>query len=76
MVVVVVVVDEEAEEAVAEEEAEEATQRSTERRTRPWQLMSDAVNDSAASSFARPEEGNCVCETLKAAHRKGAGVSH
>ena len=73
----VVVVDEEAEEAVAEEEeAEEATQRSTERRTRPWRLMSDAVNDSAASCFARPEEGNCVCETLKAAHRKGAGVSH
>ena len=46
-------------------EEEEATQRETERRTRPWQLMSDAVNDSAASCFARPEEGNCVCETLR-----------
>jgi hypothetical protein len=67
--------DEEAEEAVAEEEAVAATQRETERRTRPWRLMSDAVSDSA-SCFARPEEGNCVCETLKAAHRKGAGVSH
>ena len=61
MVVVVVVV-------VVEEAA--AIQRETERRTRPWQPMSDAVGDSAASCFARPEEGNCVCETLKAAHRK------
>ena len=59
-----------------EEDEEAAIQRETERRTRPWHLMSDAVNDSAASCFARPEEGNRVCETLNAAHRKGAGVSH